>query len=190
MPISQKLLLILQPISKYQAFMKKLFFYLTVIAAMATVTVSCSKDDDSISSEEFANKLLQNGTTCTWEGAERTLSRSWGKWSDDGEKYAIMRFDRSSTTALSGTGLVLYFENSYKDTYKDGSEFTWSFAGDELRITYRHNGWAPVHAEYNTTELIINGDKFVGTWYESSDKKFEFGYTKSTFTEWSKYINQ
>ena len=59
--------------------MKKLFFYLTVIAAMATVTVSCSKDDDSISSEEFANKVLQNGTTCTWEGAERTLCRTWGK---------------------------------------------------------------------------------------------------------------
>jgi hypothetical protein len=171
--------------------MKKLFFYMTMVAAMAFVVVSCSKDDDEDNSKEaFVNKLTQNGTTCTWEGSERTLSRSWGSWSNDGEKYAVMRFDRASTTATQGTGWVLYFENSYKEVYKDGSEFTWSIVGDELKITYRHSGWAPVHAEYNTQELIINGNRFDGTWFESSDKKFEFKYNKSTFNTWNKYINQ
>ena len=169
--------------------MRKVFFCMTMIAAMAMMFVSCSKDDDEITKEEFTNKLFQNGTTCTWEGVERTLSRSWGNWSDDGEKYAIMRFDRNSTSDLSGTGLVLYFENSYKEQYRDGSEFTWSYSGDELRITYRHSGWAPVHAEYNTTELIINNSGFNGTWFEGSDKKFVFSYIKSSFNEWNKYLN-
>ena len=170
--------------------MKKVLFCMTMIAAMAMVFVACSKDDDKENTKEsFANKLTQNGTTCTWEGAERTLSRSWGSWSDDGEKYAIMRFDRASTTAIQGTGLVIYFENSYKETVRDFSEFTWSLSGDELKITYRHTGWAPVHAEYNTQELIIKGDRFDGTWFESSDKKFEFNYTKSTFTDWAKYTS-
>jgi hypothetical protein len=85
--------------------MKKVLFCMTMIAAMAMVFAACSKDDDKENTKEsFANKLTQNGTTCTWEGAERTLSRSWGSWSDDGEKYAIMRFDRASTTAIQGTG--------------------------------------------------------------------------------------
>ncbi len=169
--------------------MKKLFLFLTVIAAMATVTVSCSKDDDVISKEDFVNKLTQGGTSGTWEGMERTKTRSWGSWSNDGDKYAIMRFDRSTTTATEGTGYLLYFENSYKETFKDKSDFTWNIVGDELRINYHHTNWAPVHAEYNTTELVIKGDNFVGTWYESSDKKFEFNYKKSTFNDWNKYIN-
>lgn len=169
--------------------MKKSFLYLSIIAAMAMMVVGCSKsDDDGASSKEtFANKLTQNGTSCTWEGNERTMSRSWGNWSDDGQKYAVMRFDRSSTTATSGNGVVYYFESSYKETFKDKSEFTWALEGDELRITYRHGGWAPVHAEYNSSELSISGDSFRGTWFESSDKKFEFSYKKSSFTEWDKY---
>ena len=169
--------------------MKKLFHFLTIIAAMATIMVSCSKDDDVISKEDFVYKLTQGGTSGTGEGTERTKSKSWGTWSNDGEKYAIMRFDRADAKATEGTGYLLYFENSYKETLKDKSAFTWNFVGDELRINYRHTNWAPVHAEYNTTELVIKGDYFDGTWYESSDKKFEFNYKKSTFNNWNKYIN-
>jgi hypothetical protein len=164
--------------------MKKLYFFMTMLAALAVMTVSCSKSDDEDPEEvkmNFANKLTQNSTSCTWEGVERTLSKAWGNWSDDGEKYAVMRFDRASNTAKEGTGYVVYFENAFKDVEKGRSEFIWNFQGDELRITYRHEGWAPVHAEYNTSELRINGDKFEGTWFESSDKKFEFSYKKSSF---------
>ena len=169
--------------------MKKSFLFLTLFAAMTIGMVSCSSSDDNgeDAKANFANKLTQNGTTCTWEGVERTMSRSWGNWSDDGEKYAVMRFDRASTTATSGTGLVYYFENLYKETFKDKSEFTWTLESDEMKITYRHTNWAPVHAEYKTPELVIRGDTFVGTWFEASDKKFEFNYKKSNFTDWDKY---
>lgn len=137
---------------------------------------------------DIKNKLLQNGTTCTWEGSEITLIWEWGRWSDEGQKYTIIRFDRNSTSDLSGTGQVLYFDNSYKDSYKDGSEFTWNFIDDELKITYRHNGWAPIHAKYSTTELVIHDNNFAGTWYESSDRKYKFSYIKSSFNNWDKYL--
>ena len=172
--------------------MKKLFFFMAMFAAMTLITVSCSKDDDdntdSIENRlKFTNKMLQNGTTCTWEGTERTKSRSWGNWSDDGDKYTVMRFDRTSTQHVEGTGYVIYFENAYKENVKSQSEFMWSFADDVLIITYRHEGWAPVHAEYRTSELVIDGDRFDGTWFEASDKKFEFNYKKSSFNDWNKF---
>jgi hypothetical protein len=171
--------------------MKKLFVYMTLVAAMAMMVVSCSKDDDDTDSTDnrlkFTNLLTQNSTSCTWEGTERTKERDWGNWAEKGDKYAVMRFDRSSTQAIEGTGYVIYFENAYKDNVKDQSEFMWNFANDVLNITYRHSGWAPVHAEYRTSELVINGDKFEGTWFEASDKKFEFSYKKSSFNDWNKY---
>ena len=166
---------------------------MAMIATMSLVTVSCSKDDDDDNTDstenrlKFANKLTQDGTSCTWEGTERTKTKQWGNWSDDGDKYAVMRFDRTSTKSIEGTGYVIYFENAYKDNVNSQSEFMWSFANDVLNITYRHEGWAPVHAEYRTLELIIDGDRFDGTWFESSGKKFEFNYKKSSFNDWDKY---
>lgn len=171
--------------------MKKTFLFLTLIAAIAMVVTGCKKDDDKITKEEFADKLIGKGATSfTWEGNETAKSRSWGNWSDDGTKYAVMRFDRSSATALEGTGKLLYFKNSYKEELRDNdakSEFTWRLTGDDLVISYRHAGWEAVHAEYNTQELIIDSNGFRGTWFESSDKKFDFIYIKSNFNDWAKY---
>ena len=174
--------------------MKKLFFFMSIFAVMALMTVSCSKDDDDDDNTDstenrlkFANKLTQNATSFTWEGYETTKTRSWGNWSDDGKKFVVMRFDRASKDATEGEGMLFQFENEWKENFIDKSEFRWSFADDELRITYRHSGWAPVHAEYRTSELVIDGNKFEGTWFESSDKKFEFSYKKSSFNDWDKY---
>lgn len=172
--------------------MKKLFFYMSIVAAMAMMVVSCSKDDDDeegITVEKFANLLTNNSLSCTWEGLE-TTRRYNGGWYDDGEKYAIMRFDRASTTATEGTGFVIYFKNSFKDqlNYEGSySEIIWHFRNNIMYVEYKRNGWPAVHAEYNTSELVINGDSFKGTWYENNDNKFEFIYKKSTFNEWDKY---
>lgn len=171
--------------------MKKSFLFLILIAAMAMVVVSCMKEDDKITAEEFADKMVgKNSTSFTWEGNETTQAKSMGSWYDKGSKWAVMRFDRSTPTATEGTGKVLYFKNSYKDELRDDnslSEFTWRFWGDELIINYRHTGWDPVHAEYNTTELIIDSNGFKGTWFESSDTRFTFSYIKSNFNDWAKY---
>lgn len=169
---------------------------MTLFAAMVMTIVSCSKDDDdNVDSQSnrlaFANKLTQNSTSCAWEGEDKIMNKNWGNWSTDDNRYAVMRFDRTSTTATEGTGLLLSFENAYKDKFKDRSEFMWGFANDELHITFRHEGWAPFYAEYRTQELVINGNSFHGTWFERSDRKFEFNYKKSSFNDWNKYtVNQ
>lgn len=173
--------------------MKKSFFYLTLIAAMAMTFVSCSNDEEKDTDENrlnFANQLTQNSTSCTWEGYDQYQRKELGNWVDEDRKsYVVIRFDRASTTAANGTGMLLTFENSYKEQFKEASEFIWGFDKGQLQITYRHGGWAPVYAEYYTNELTISGDTFKGWWWEKTDRRFEFKYTKSSFKDWDKYVN-
>ena len=113
--------------------MKKLFTSMAILAALAMMTVSCSKDDDKDSTNNrlnFANALTQNGTSGTWEGYDKRQFKELGNWVDKSQSYVVIRFDRTSTQATNGTGFLLTFENSYKDTYKEQSEFTWYFDDD------------------------------------------------------------
>ena len=85
--------------------MKKILFFMSLIAAMATLTTSCSKDDDDRESLlqrklKFVNALTQNSTSCAWEGLQTEQHKSWGSWSDHATKYFIMRFDRSTKEAI------------------------------------------------------------------------------------------
>ena len=172
--------------------MKKSFIYLTFIAAMAMMVVSCSKDDEKDTPEQrlnFSNQLCQGGTSGTWEGYDQRQEKELGSWNNKSKSYVVMRFDRASATASNGTGEIITFENEYKDKSKEYSEFTWSFDNDNLQITYRHDGWQPVYAEYRTQELVISGNSFKGYWFERTDFRFQFSYTKSTFNDWSKYRN-
>ncbi len=171
--------------------MKKLFS-LAILAAMALMVVSCSKDDDDTDSTanrlNFANKLTQNSTSGTWEGYETSM-RKEGGWVDGTKRYAVIRFDRATTSDIKGTGQLVAFENKYMDTFREGSEFEWYFDEDMLHITWRHAGWQPAYAEYRTNELVIDGDTFRGEWFEKTDFKWHFSYTKSNFNDWSKYVN-
>lgn len=170
--------------------MKKLLTCMTMIAAMAVMTVSCSKDDDKDTPAqrlEFANKLTMNGTTATWEGTDQRQFKELGNWVNKSQSYVVIRFDRNSTTDTQGTGVVLTFQNSYKEDFKERSEFTWNFNNDQLHINYRRSGWQPVYAEYRTNELIIDNSGFKGFWFESTDTRYQFSYIKSNFTDWDKY---
>ena len=55
MPISQKLLLILQTISKYQAFMKKLFFLAAIMMMVISASAQDEFDDDGIGPDKRKN---------------------------------------------------------------------------------------------------------------------------------------
>ena len=171
--------------------MKKLFVFMTVMVAMAMVVVSCSSDDDDTDSTEnrlkFANALTRNSTSATWEGYDKAQQKELGNWVDERQSYVVIRFDRASTSATNGTGLLLTFENAYKETFKERSEFMWYFDDDMLKIDYRHQGWTPVYAEYRTNELTINGDTFSGFWFEKTSVRYKFSYTKSDFNKWDDY---
>lgn len=167
--------------------MKKYLFFMTMIAAFSMTMVSCSKSEDSDSEDnrlKFANALTQNSTSAAWEGYDQAQRKELLNWTDEDQDYVVRRFDRASTTSTSGTGLLLVFENNYKEDIKESSEFTWSFDNDQLKISYRKSGWKPVYAEYRTQELVINGNSFSGYWFEKTDFKYKFSYTKSSYNKW------
>lgn len=171
--------------------MKKLFFYMAMILAAVVMTTSCSSSDDEGDStanrEKFANALTHNSTSGSWEGWHTTQRKDWGSWYEDGKKYFVVRFDRASNTSITGTGWAYVFENEWKEKFIEKSEFNWRFENDMLHLTFRLSGWEPIYAEYRTTELTINADKFYGYWFEKAGKKYQFNYTKSNFADWNKY---
>ena len=171
--------------------MKKYLFFLAMLSVASMLTVSCSKDDDEDPQEaslhaklDFANKLTQGSTRGVWEGRETCYRKSWGNWSDDGTKFVVWRFDRASTSAVEGTGWMYVFEDAWYEHLREKGEFKWDMTDNVLQISYRNQGWEPLHAEYKTSELVVSGDKFDGTWFVSSDWKYEFHYTKSGFSNW------
>lgn len=169
----------------------KVFVCMTVFAALASTITSCSKDDNE---EEvrlnFVNNMMQspNALSCTWEGWHRRQFKDGSSWRDHSRQYAVIRFDRSSITATSGEGILLYFTNDSKDSFKEGSKFVWSFEDNQIKLRHlTHSEWYPMYAEYNTAELTISGGSFYGHWWEKVYDRWEFTYKKSNFNDWVKY---
>ena len=166
---------------------------MTVFAALASVMTSCSKDDDKDSGEnrlKFVNNMMQSSsaTSCTWEGWHRRQFKDGSSWRNEGQQYAVIQFNRSSATATSGDGVLLYFEDANKTNFKEGSKFTWTVSDSQVKITHiTHSEWYPMYAEYNTSEITVGSGSFYGHWWEKVDDRWEFNYTKSTFSDWSKY---
>ena len=144
--------------------------------------------DDPAARLAFTNAMLQNSTSCTWEGWQRRQFKDGSSWRNEGQQYAVIRFDRSSTSETSGTGVLLYFRNAEKTDYKEGSRFTWAFVGNQIRLVQiTHSEWYPMYAEYNTTELSVGASSFYGHWWEKVDDRWEFSYKISDFNDWSNY---
>lgn len=165
---------------------------LTVIAAMASSLTSC-KDEEKDSADarlNFVNKMMQSSEalTCTWEGWHRCQRKSLGSWHDESQQYAVIRFNRSSPWETSGDGVLLYFKDSDKTNFYEGSRFYWGFDGNQIKLKHMtHSEWYPMYAEYNTSELKINAGSFYGHWWEKDDYRWEFEYKKSNFSDWTKY---
>ena len=167
--------------------MKKLVAFMSFAVAMAlTLTfTSCSKDEDTEETRlEFTNKMLHNQTSFAWEGPEIAKVKNEGTKK---ERYSVLRFDRASATATSGTGRLVAFTNSYKTDFVESSEFKWYFNDKSLYIEWKKSGWVTAHAEYQTKEIVIDDNGFRGTWFESTSYRWEFTYIASSFSDWDKY---
>jgi len=172
--------------------MKKLLSYITIFAAMAMMMTSCSKDEETDTEANrlnFTNLLMQNKTSFTWEGLETAQRKELGHWNDEKTRYVVIRFDRATTESTTGTGRLIAFENSWKQAFIESSDFKWYFNNDMLYLEWKHAGWQTAHAEYRTNELTISGDKFNGYWFEKTDFRWQFNYTKSSFIDWDKYVD-
>ena len=171
----------------------KVLVCMTVFAALASAMTSCSKDDDKDSEDKrlkFVNNMMQSATatSCTWEGWHRREFKDGSSWTKHSQQYAVIQFSRSSATATSGEGIMLYFRNADKTDYKEGSRFTWAFEGNQIKLRHiTHSEWYPMYAEYNTTELTVGAGAFYGHWWEKVNDRWEFNYKKSTFSDFSQY---
>ena len=144
--------------------------------------------DDPAARLAFTNAMMQNSTSCTWEGWHRRQFKDGSSWRDEGQQYAVIQFVRSSATSTSGTGVLLYFKDADKTNYKEGSRFTWAFEGNQIKLRHiTHSEWYPMYAEYNTTELSVGTGSFYGHWFEKVDDRWEFNYKISDFNDWGKY---
>ena len=167
--------------------MRKLLSFMTIVACLALVMTSCKNDDDTDSEAnrlKFTNKMLHNNTSYTWEGHETARVKNEGVKQ---ERHVVIRFERASTESTTGTGRLLSFKNSYKDEFISSSEFRWYFSNDCLYLEWKKAGWQTAHAEYRTSELVIDDNGFHGNWFESTSYRWEFNYTASSFNDWDKY---
>ena len=166
--------------------MKKLISCMAMVLAVALTMTSCKKEDSD--SEEnrlnFTNKMFQDKTSFAWEGLESAKVKNEGTKK---ERYTVIRFDRASTSSTTGTGRLIAFNNSYKTDFVESSNFRWYFNNDCLYLEWEHAGWKTAHAEYRTSEIVIDGSGFHGNWYESTSYRWEFNYIASSFNDWSKY---
>jgi hypothetical protein len=171
----------------------KALMFMTMFATLASTMTSCSKDDDKDSEDKrlkFVNNMMQSATatSCTWEGWHRREFKDGSSWTKHSQQYAVIQFSRSSATATSGEGIILYFADANKTDYKEGSKFHWAISDNQVKITQiTHSEWYPMYAEYNTTEITVGAGTFYGHWWEKVNDRWEFNYKKSSFNEFSKY---
>ena len=160
---------------------------MTFVVSVALVMTGCKKDEDTDSESnrlKFTNQMMQNKTSFTWEGREVAKVKNEGVKK---ERYSVLRFDRASTESTTGTGRLVAFTNSYKTDFVESSEFRWYFNNDCLYLEWKKSGWQTAHAEYRTNEIVVDGNGFHGTWYESTSYRWEFNYIASSFNDWDKY---
>lgn len=166
--------------------MKKFLSFVVIVMAVAFAMSSCKSDkkDTEENRQNFVKGMMQGRTSFAWEGLEVARVKNEGTKK---ERYAVLRFDRASTTSTTGTGRLVAFKNSYKTEFVESSEFRWYFNDGCLYIEWAHAGWVTAHAEYLTDELNIDGGGFHGTWFESTSYRWEFNYIASSFNDWDKY---
>jgi hypothetical protein len=167
--------------------MKKLLIFMTMFAAAALLTVSCSKDDD----DKDPAVVVKDLTSTDWQGEVKELrKRSGGSWEDGSQTHwAVMRFRAEGTKALSGIGYQLEYRNEHTtaENKTDESSFTWRIDGDKIRIIYNNREWHSLYINYN--DANINASVFTGEMIDNEDDryKFLFNFSKTTFSELDHY---
>ena len=166
--------------------MKKIFSFMTVVFAAMILLMGCKSEDDKISAQEFA-KLL---TSTAWAGTHLAQHNN-GSWSSSAPQNVVIRFDRATNTANSGTGMQIEFSDASLDEskFERMSTITWQLVGEEMTIIY-DAGWDKAYMKYTDNECHINENAFSGIFYTSYSHRFLFNYGRSNFNEWDKYRNR
>ncbi len=161
--------------------MKKLLVFMTMMVAVAMFSVSCSSDDKD------PQQVYKDIVNKDWQGYMDAYKQNGSGWASLGERsYVAMRFNGTSSTALSGTGYQIEFNSgSMSGDPKDKSKFRWSIANGELHIVYEA-GWTDVWIDYNNCR--VNASSFAGEMYDHNQHKYDFTFTPGISIAWDKYF--
>ena len=162
--------------------MKKLLVFLAVMLPIALLTVSCSKD------EKDPEQVYKDIINKDWQGYMDTYKKNGSGWTSlDERSFVAIRFEGTSSTALSGTGYQMEFDSgSMAGDPQDKSTFSWSIANGELHIVY-NAGWRNVWIDYNNCR--VSSTSFAGEMYDHNQHKYDFTFQPGVSIAWSKYFN-
>lgn len=161
--------------------MKKILSFVILMAAMAIVSISCSKD------EKDPVEVAKNLANIDWEGYLTEQRRTNGQWeSNDQRNYVVVRFNGSGASPQYGTGYQVEYSDSYKNDQTGFSNLKWKINGKRLEIEYETVGWNPVYIDYN--DAIIEDKIFRGCMYDYKNEHYRFiiEWNKCGNFDWSK----
>lgn len=162
--------------------MKKIFTCATVLFAAFLMFSSCNKDDNR-DPKEVANLLIDYD----WQGYQDAYKKNGSSWVDNDERtYNVLKFKKSLSGALSGTGYLLQFESEYMNTNPDVVNIIWRITDDRIEIEYDLPGWKGVYINFN--DAVINENSFKGEMFDRYDHKYVFNFAKKRYSDWDKYF--
>lgn len=152
--------------------MKKIFLFLAMIAMIASVTVSCKKDDKK--DPKDVAQLLSSGD---WMGYVSGYKKNNSQWDFNNERnYAVVYFKRTAANATYGTGHQREYKNEHMNEQTGYAEFSWNVTDEQIRISYSTEGWSDVFIKLDDCD--INNSQFKGDMYDYNDHKYVFDFNK------------
>lgn len=145
---------------------------MAMIAMIASVTVSCKKDD-----KKDPKDVAQLLTSGEWAGYVTGYKKNNAQWDFNNERnYAVVHFNRTSENVTYGTGTQQEYKNEHSSEQSGYAEFTWSMTDNEIRIAYITDGWGDVYIKLDDCD--ITSSQFKGDMYDYYDHKYVFDFNK------------
>lgn len=151
--------------------MKKIFYTLTMLVSMLTLT-SCEQSDTYL-----ADLLRAND----WEGDLGAYYQD--RWRLSGSSFhTVMHFTSNDARATSGRGIELDYDKADSRNYAS-CEFSWSIVNSDIILIYDDNIWAPVYIH----DYRLYSNRFTGRMDDGTRRDILFDFEAVNFQSWSDY---
>lgn len=162
--------------------MKKVFTYVTVLAAIAMLTMmtmtSCKDKKDPY---DVANGILSKD----WQGYIQDQKENASSWKDMDRSKVTIHFQKTTDSPFRGIGYQLEWEDD--GSVKDKNKFNWYITSDRIDIDY--DTWTDVFIEFNNDVFQVDANQFKGEMYDGKQHRYVFDLTPTPAVDWNRYFN-
>ena len=143
--------------------MKKVFTYVTVLAAIAMLTmVTMTSCKDKKDPYDVANGILSRD----WQGYIQDQKENGSSWKDMDRSKVTIHFQKTTDSPFRGIGYQLEWEDD--GSVKDKNKFNWYITSDRIDIDY---------------------NQFKGEMYDDKQHRYVFDLTPTPAVDWNRYFN-